>query len=124
MLGRDGGRDEGIVAGGVMARQGQVVEPSPALQGTAPWQKGRYAKPIRLLPLALEVCVNDRACWRNVLIPFWRYEMGGSWVLEKRSCWDWGALGRVPWVEQAPCLAEMGCGVRGILVAQAGEKGK
>ena len=80
---------------------------------------------IHLMPLALGVCVNDRACWRNVPLPFWRYKLSGSWVLEKwLSCWDWGVLGRVPWVEQAPCLADMGRGVGVILVAQAGGKGK
>lgn len=91
---------------------------------TAPWQRGCYATPIRLLLLALEVCVNARPCWRNVPLPFWRDKLGYR-VLEKwLSCWGWGVLGRVSWVEQAPYLADMERGTEGILVAQAGGEGK
>jgi len=50
---------------------------------TAPWQKGRYATPIRLLPLALEICLSDRICWRNVPLPFWRDKLGIYQVLQK-----------------------------------------
>jgi len=84
----------------------------------------RKPTPIRLLLLALEVCVNARPCWRNVPLPFWRDKLGYR-VLEKwLSCWGWGVLGRVSWVEQAPYLADMERGTEGILVAQAGGEGK
>ena len=60
---------------------------------------------VHLMPLALKVCLSDRAFWRKVPLPVWGYELGGYRVLEKwLSCWDWEVLGRVPWVKQVPLL--------------------
>lgn len=80
---------------------------------------------IHLMPLALEVCVNDRACWRNVPLPFWRYELRGCELLKKRLfCRDLVVLEEALWVEQVPCLAKIGHGIGGILGVQAGGMGK
>ena len=77
------------------------------------------------MPLALEVCVNDRACWRNVPLPFWRYEMGGCQVLKKwLSCWDWGLLGQVLLFEVVASFLKAGHRTRETLVVEAGGMSK
>lgn len=32
----------------------------------------------------LDTYLNDRASWRNMLLPLWRYKPGGAQVLKKR----------------------------------------
>ena len=111
MLGRDGGRDEGIVAGASWQDRGGWWNPPPAHSTLA---EGTLCYACSPMPLALEVCVNDRACWRNVPLPFWRYELVGYRMLKKRlSCWGWGVLGRTLLVEEVTSLVEMGRGVAG-----------
>ena len=90
----------------------------------APWKRVCYATPVRLLPLALEACLSDRAFWRNVPLPIWRDKLGYRLLEKWLSCWDWGLLGRALLVEEVACLTGVGRGIGGILGVQVGGTGK
>ena len=69
----------------------------------------------------LDVYLNDRAFWRNVPFPVWRYKLGGYQVLKKwLSYRERGVLGRALRVEEVLYFAEVGRRIGGILTLQGG----
>lgn len=108
-----------------MPRQGRVVERLFTPAGHSARTGEVMLCCIHLLPSALEVCLNDRAFWRTMPLPIWRYKLGHYQMLRKwLSCRDCGLPGRVQRVEEVACLAEMGRRIEGLLVAQTGGTGK
>ena len=77
VLGRDGGRDEGIVAGGVMARQGRVVESTPCTQ-----HPGRRDAMLRLFTCC-------RWPWKSASMT----APAGAMCRSRSGATRWGALG-------------------------------
>ena len=69
----------------------------------------------------LDVYLNDRAFWRNVPFPVWRYKLGGYQVLKKwLSYRERGVLGRGLRAEEVLYFAEVGRRIGGILGLQGG----
>ena len=107
----------------VMPGQGRVVErpfTPEECAATAAW----HATLGPLGPLGdttLDVYLNDRAFWRNVPLPVWRYKLGGYQVLKKwLSYRERGVLGRALRVEEVLYFAEVGRRIGGILTLQGG----
>ena len=75
--------------------------------------------------IALNVYFHDRAFWRNVPLPIWRYEQGRyqmlkGWLPHRER----GLLGRTLLVEKVSRLTEMGRRIGGISVMPVGGTGK
>ena len=69
----------------------------------------------------LDVYLNDRAFWRNVPLPVWRYKLGGYQVLKKwLSYRERGVLGRVLRAVEVLHFAAVGRRIGGILTLQGG----
>ena len=78
----------------VMPGQGRVVE-----RPFTPEERSAMGEGHDMLTLlgstTLDVYLNDRAFWRNVPLPVWRYKLGGYQVLKKwLSYREQGVLGR------------------------------
>lgn len=99
-----------------------VNAPSP-LRAQRP---GRgHARLDSLGSITLDVYLNDRAFWRNVPLPIWRYEQGRYQMLQ--GCLSYrerGLLGRALLVEKVSRLTETGRRIGGILVMPVGGTGK
>ena len=69
----------------------------------------------------LDVYLNDRAFWRNVPLPVWRYKLGGYQVLKKwLSYRERGVLGRALRAEEVLHFAAVGRRIAGVLTLQGG----
>ncbi|MYK92036.1 MAG: N-6 DNA methylase, partial [Synechococcus sp. SB0669_bin_8] len=102
----------------VMPGQGRVVErpfTPEERSAMAPWHDTLDpAGPCG--DTTLDVYLNDRAFWRNVPFPVWRYKLGGCQVLKKwLSYREQGVLGRGLRVEEVLYFAEVGRRIGGIL---------
>ena len=107
----------------VMPGQGRVVE-RPFTPEERSAMVAWHATLSPLGPLGdttLDVYLNDRAFWRNVPLPVWRYKLGGYQVLKKwLSYRERGVLGRALRVEEVLYFAEVGRRIGGILGLQGG----
>ena len=107
----------------VMPGQGRVVE-RPFTPEERAAMAAWHATLDPLGPLGdttLDVYLNDRAFWRNVPFPVWRYKLGGYQVLKKwLSYRERGVLGRALRVEEVLYFAEVGRRIGGILTLQGG----
>ena len=107
----------------VMPGQGRVVE-RPFTPEERSAMVAWHATLSPLGPLGdttLDVYLNDRAFWRNVPLPVWRYKLGGYQVLKKwLSYRERGVLGRGLRVEEVLYFAEVGRRIGGILTLQGG----
>ena len=69
----------------------------------------------------LDVYLNDRAFWRNVPLPVWRYKLGGYQVLKKwLSYRERGVLGWALRAEEVLHFAAVDRRIGGILTLQGG----
>ena len=106
----------------VMPGQGQVVE-RPFTPEERSAMAGGYDTLDPLGSTTLDVYLNDRAFWRNVPLPVWRYKLGGYQVLKKwLSYREQGVLGRGLRVEEVLHFTDTARRVAGILGFQRGEK--
>ena len=99
----------------VMPGQGRVVE-----RPLTPEERSAMARDHATLPLTgqttLDVYLNDRAFWRNVPLPVWRYKLGGYQVLKKwLSYRERGVLGRGLRAEEVLHFTDTARRVAGIL---------
>ena len=106
----------------VMPGQGQVVE-----RAFTPEERSAMGGGHDMLTLlgstTLDVYLNDRAFWRNVPLPVWRYKLGGYQVLKKwLSYREREVLGRGLRVEEVLHFADTARRVAGILGLQRGGK--
>ena len=99
----------------VMPGQGRVVE-RPFTPEERSAMAGGYDTLDPLGSTTLDVYLNDRAFWRNVPLPVWRYKLGGYQVLKKwLSYRERGVLGRGLRVEEVLHFADTARRVAGIL---------
>lgn len=104
----------------VMPGQGRVVERPFTPEERSAMARG-YDKLDLLGATTLDVYLNDRAFWRNVPLPVWRYKLGGYQVLKKwLSYRERGVLGRALRAEEVLYFAEMGRRIGGILGLRGG----
>ncbi|MXW40047.1 MAG: N-6 DNA methylase, partial [Synechococcus sp. SB0668_bin_15] len=91
----------------VMPGQGRVVE-RPFTPEERSAMAGRGGTLAPLGDTTLDVYLNERAFWRNVPFPVWRYKLGGYQVLKKwLSYRERGVLGRALWAEEVLYFAEV-----------------
>ena len=91
----------------VMPGQGRVVE-RPLTPEERSAMAGGYDTLDPLGSTTLDVYLNDRAFWRNVPLPVWRYKLGGYQVLKKwLSYRERGVLGRGLRAEEVLYFAEV-----------------
>ena len=104
----------------VMPGQGRVVE-RPFTPEERSAMAGGYDTLDPLGPTTLDVYLNDRAFWRNVPPPVWRYKLGGYQVLKKwLSYREREVLGRSLRAEEVQHFTDTARRVEGILGVQAG----
>ena len=104
----------------VMPGQGRVVE-RPFTPEERSAMGGGHDMLTPLGSTTLDVYLNDRAFWRNVPLPVWRYKLGGYQVLKKwLSYREQGVLGRGLRAEEVLYFADTARRVGGILGMQAG----
>ena len=99
----------------VMPGQGRVVERlfTPEERSAMGGHHGTLAL---LGDTTLDVYLNDRAFWRNVPLPVWRYKLGGYQVLKKwLSYRERGVLGRALRAEEVLYFAAVARRIGGIL---------
>ena len=105
----------------VMPGQGQVVE-RPFTPEERSAMAGGYDTLDPLGSTTLDVYLNDRAFWRNVPLPVWRYKLGGYQVLKKwLSYREQGVLGRGLRVEEVLHFTDTARRVAGIWGVWGGE---
>ena len=105
----------------VMPGQGRVVE-RPFTPEERSAMAGGYDTLDPLGSTTLDVYLNDRAFWRNVPLPVWRYKLGGYQVLKKwLSYRERGVLGRGLRVEEVLYFAGVARRIGGILGLRGGE---
>ena len=104
----------------VMPGQGRVVE-RPLTPEERSAMSGHHGTIDLVGDTTLDVYLNDRAFWRNVPFPVWRYKLGGYQVLKKwLSYRERGVLGRALRAEEVLYFAEVGRRIGGILGLQVG----
>ena len=104
----------------VMPGQGRVVE-RPFTSEERSAMSGHHGTIDPVGDTTLDVYLNDRAFWRNVPFPVWRYKLGGYQVLKKwLSYRERGVLGRALRDEEVLYFAEVGRRIWGILTLQVG----
>lgn len=75
----------------------------------------------------LDTYLNDRASWRNMLLPLWRYKPGGAQVLKKRRLSyreRSGMLERLLWAEEMQHFTDTAQQIGGIFDLRVGRIGK
>ena len=106
----------------VMPGQGRVVE-RPLTPEERAAMSGHHGTLEPLGETTLDVYLNDRAFWRNVPLPVWRYKLGGYQVLKKwLSYRERGVLGRGLRAEEVLHFSDTARRVAGILGLQRGGK--
>ena len=106
----------------VMPGQERVVE-RPFTPEERSAMAGGYGTLDSLGSTTLDVYLNDRAFWRNVPLPVWRYKLGGYQVLKKwLSYREQGVLGRGLRAEEVLHFTDTARRFWGILGFQRGEK--
>ena len=105
----------------VMPGQGRVVE-RPFTPEERSAMGGGHDMLTPLGSTTLDVYLNDRAFWRNVPVPVWRYKLGGYQVLKKwLSYRERGVLGRGLRAEEVLHFTDTARRIGGILGVWAGE---
>ena len=108
----------------VMPGQGRVVE-RPFTPEERSAMAGGYDTLDPLGETTLDVYLNDRAFWRNVPLPVWRYKLGGYQVLKKwLSYRERGVLGRGLQVEEVLHFTDTARRIGGIWGVWGGGMGK
>ncbi|KKZ10559.1 MAG: hypothetical protein TE42_09885 [Candidatus Synechococcus spongiarum SP3] len=103
-----------------MPGQGRVVE-RPLTPEERSAMSGHHGTIDLVGDTTLDVYLNDRAFWRNVPFPVWRYKLGGYQVLKKwLSYRERGVLGRALRPEECWHFAAVGRRIGGILTLQVG----
>lgn len=99
----------------VMPGPGRVVErPLTPEKHTTLAQS--HAKIFSDCTTTLDICLNERAYWRNLPLPVWTYKLGGYQVLKKwLSC---RALGRPLREEEVLYFTQVARQIAGILALQ------